>query len=414
MKSLLIFGRQPQLGLAEAESLYGSKKVTPVGAKTAIIDIDPCLLNFDRLGGSVKFCRVLTVLDTVDWRKIEKFLLQTASAQSKNMPSGKMLLGLSQIGLNVSAKKLEATGLTLKKSIRKTGRPVRLVPNKRTELTSAQILHNKLTTQNGWDLIFIRDGQDTIIAQTIKVQDIESYTLRDRQRPKRDSKVGMLPPKLAQIIINLASEKLSINGKDSICNILAGKAIPRPVLNKTVLDPFCGTGVVLQEALLMGYAVSGTDLDPRMVSYSQKNLEWLAKLYDSKHTLHELRTGDATIHAWNKPIDLVACESYLGRPFTSTPDRETLERTISECNTIIKKFLRNIHRQLLPGTRLCIAIPAWFQSKSSSKPRLLPLLDQIEGLGYNQVRFEHVLDDDLIYHREDQIVGRQLLVITRK
>jgi len=413
MQSLLIFGRQPELGLAEVESLYGSDKITAVGDKVAVVDIDPCLLAFDRLGGSVKFCKILTTLDTVSWNEIEKFLLKVAPGHSQTMPEGKMRLGLSLINISINLKKLEATGLTIKKAIRKkTGRSVRLVPNKAPELNSAQIIHNQLTGPTGWELVFIREGEKTIIAQTVKVQDIESYTKRDRQRPKRDTRVGMLPPKLAQIIINLSVGKLPEDKLESICDIPLGELVPRPILGETILDPFCGTGVVLQEALLMGYKVVGTDLEPRMIDYSDTNLQWLSEERKTESDSAKLELGDATMHKWSDEVDFVASESYLGRPFTSTPTPEILAQTISDCNLIIKKFLRNIHTQLKPGTRICLAVPAWQTGNAQFKH--LPLIDQMSDLGYNRVSFEHVRDDDLIYYRNDQIVARQLLVVTRK
>ena len=69
-----------------------------------------------------------------------------------------MRLGLSEIGLGINLKQLQATGLTLKKAIRKTGRNVRVIPNKSPELNTAQILHNQLTGPTGWELVLIRDG----------------------------------------------------------------------------------------------------------------------------------------------------------------------------------------------------------------------------------------------------------------
>lgn len=412
MQSLLVFGRQPALGIAEVESLYGSDSVRLVGEKVAIVDVDPCLLAFDRLGGSVKFCKILTTLDTDNWNQVEKFLLQVGPGHSQSMPEGKMRLGLSLVNIHLNLRKLEATGLTLKKAIRKTGRGVRLVPNKTPELNSAQVIHNQLTGPTGWELVFIRDGHKTIIAQTVKVQDIESYTKRDRQRPKRDSKVGMLPPKLAQILINLAVGKLPQDKLESICDIPAGEPIPRTLIDKIVLDPFCGTGVVLQEAALMGYETAGTDLEPRMIEYTEANLNWLADQYGEKFEPKQLSSGDATAFEWQKPVDFVASETYLGRPFTSAPTPEILAQTMSDCNLIIKKFLRNIEAQLDTGTRLCLAVPAWQTNRGKFKH--LPLIDQISDLGYNRMSFEHIRDEDLIYYRDDQIVARQLLVITRK
>lgn len=68
--------------------------------------------------------------------------------------------------------------------------------------------------------------------------------MRDYGRPARDARVGMLPPKLAQIMLNL-----SVKDEKS----------------GTVLDPFCGTGVLLQEAALAGFDFIGSDIEPRMV-----------------------------------------------------------------------------------------------------------------------------------------------------
>jgi tRNA (guanine10-N2)-dimethyltransferase len=289
---------------------------------------------------------------------------------------------------------------------------VRLVPNKEPELNSAQVLHNQLTGPTGWELVFIRSGEQTIVAQTVKVQDIEAYTRRDRQRPKRDAKVGMLPPKLAQILINLAAGQLPEDKLESICDIPAGQPIPRPILDQTVLDPFCGTGVILQEALLMGYGIYGSDLEPRMVDYSTQNLEWLNGLYALPDTDYRLEAADATGASWSQPFDFVAAETYLGRPFTTRPTPEILAQTISDCNLIIKKFLRNIHGQIKPDTRLCLAVPAWQTGPGRFKH--LPLIDQIGDLGYNRVSFEHVRDEDLLYYRAGQITARQLIIITRK
>ena len=415
----MILGRQPSLGLAELESLYGPDKLQKVGNKAVIVDIDPCLMAFDRLGGSLKFCKLLTTLNTTKWSEIEQFLLKVSPEQSKLMPAGKMRLGLSVLGLNVDVKQLHKTGLSLKKAIRKqTERSVRFVPNEELELNSAKVLHNNLTGPNGWELVFICDGenQHTIVAQTVKVQGIGLYAKRDRGRPKRDARVGMLPPKLAQIIVNLAAGKLPEDKLESICDIPAGEQIPLPKLGQTILDPFCGTGVLLQEAYLMGYQIYGTDLEKRMVEYTSINLKWLRSDFLKSSTIvgrqpDQIEVGDATTHTWQS-LDIVASEVYLGSHFTSSPSPEELERARSNCNLIIRNFMRNIHNQVRPGTRFCLAVPAWQVKTGEFKH--LPLIDQIESLGYNRVKFKHADESELIYYRKDQIVARELLVLTRK
>lgn len=404
-RTLIIHGRQPALGRAELESLYGAEKLRPAGEKATLVDVDPCLLAFDRLGGALKFCKTLTVLDTVEWKEIEKFLIEVSSGHSQRMPEGKMRVGLSTIGLNVNAKQLNATALTLKKAIKATGRNVRVIPNKTLELNTAQVLHNQLTGQTGWELVFIKDGKRTVIAQTVKVQDIEAYTKRDRERPMRDSKVGMLPPKLAQIIINLAYGELPEESKQSICEIPPDEPIPTAHYDKTILDPFCGTGVVLQEAALMGYDVYGSDLNERMIEYSEGNLKWL------NVNNFRLEKADATDYRWAQPCDFIASEVFLGRPLSSLPDRQTLQKITNDCDTIVSKFLRNLSEQTKPGFRLCIAVPAW---KTKNGFMRLPTLEKLAQLGYNRLKFAHASQEELIYHRPDQVVARELVVIERK
>jgi SAM-dependent methyltransferase len=420
--SIALLGRQPNLGLAELESIYGSSVVTPIGSVAARLSIAPCSVDFTRLGGTVKLCKLLAILDTIDLHAIQKFLNRVAPAQVANMPEGKMHLGFSAYDLATSTTQLMALGLAVKKAIHKeSGRTVRLVPNKSAELNTAQVLHNKLLTPNGWELVLIRDHAKTIIAQTVCIQDIEDYTLRDRSRPKRDARVGMLPPKLAQTIINLAvgpQEYASV--ASSLSDTVVNTCLPSDDIrilrearqSTTIMDPFCGTGVILQEALLMGYRAYGTDIEPRMVAYTRSNLEWLTTTYNLGAPVYRLALGDATSYVWQPPITVVACEAYLGRPFTSLPSTEILSQTISECNLIIKKFLRQIHNQLEPDTRLCIAVPAW--QIRPNEFRRLPLIDQLPDMGYNQVSFQHVRGNDLLYYRTDQNVARQLLIIIRK
>ncbi len=392
-QSLLILGRQPALGLAELESLFGASAVQAIGTDAALLSRAPSSVHFDRLGGSVKLCRVLTVFDTIKWPEVQKHVEQTMPRSLASSDS-KLQLGLSAYGLSFKPQQLTAAGLELKKILRKGGRSVRLVPNQEAALNSAQVLHNRLTGENGCEIVLVRDGAKTICAQTVAEQDIESYTLRDRSRPKRDARVGMLPPKLAQIIINLAASEQNPTG------------------NFTVLDPFCGTGVLLQEALLMGFSAYGTDLEPRMINYTGENLDWLDSNFQLGDVQVRFEDGDATTHLWEPQPSAVACETYLGQPYIAQPPVDKLATNVRTCNVILEKFLRNIGKQLKPGTRLCLAVPAW--QISPQKFKHVPLIDRLNDLGYNRTRFEHIRDDQLLYYREDQIVARELLVLTKQ
>jgi tRNA G10 N-methylase Trm11 len=406
-KSICILGRQPALGLAELERLYGSQHLEPLGTQAAKLDIEAGDINFTRLGGTIKVAKILANLPTSSWAEIEKYLLKNIPPHLAHMPEGKFTLGISAYDLGVKPETINKTNLKIKSLIKKTGRPVRVVPNKEAALNSAQVLHNSLIKRGGWELLLIANKKDTILAQTMFIQDIEAYGARDQARPKRDARVGMLPPKLAQIIVNLAAGQMKRPDKTPSTwesNIKFSKPAH-------FLDPFCGTGVILQEALLMGYEVTGTDLEPRMVEYSKANLDWLKERYPHI-TDYKVEAGDATAHKWAKDIDAVAAETYLGRPLSSLPEPAKLKEIVSDVNTILEKFLKNLAPQLKPGVPVCLAVPAW--RSFDGWLTHLPLIDRISTLGYNLVKFKALKPTELIYFREGQTVARQLLVLVKR
>lgn len=385
---MCILGRQPAIGLAELEALYGAKSVTPFGENCALVNAS---VDFSRLGGSVKMASISTEFDGSN-------VARAFAWAAKNMPlrlqktTGKLQIGVSLYGFSMPVKKLNAHALSLKKALKTAGHSVRVTPNNETALSSAQSFHNKLAGRQGYELIIVTDGKKTVIARLTDVQDIDAYTVRDRGRPKRDAFVGMLPPKLAQTIINLGA---------------GGSAIE----NRVLLDPFCGTGVVLMEAALMGSRVYGSDVSEKMVRYSRDNMNWLQEKYRIQSGVH-YETADATDHIWRQPIDIVVCEGYLGQPLGGqNPSLEKLQEIIHQCNHIMSSFLKNIHPQLSPGTRLSVAMPAWFVNNRYFH---LALLDSLEDMGYNRIDFVHANHDQLIYRRDDQTVGRELVIITKE
>jgi tRNA G10 N-methylase Trm11 len=415
-QSLCVLGRQPALGLAELESLYKPAHVLPFG-EAALLDVDFEQIEFSRLGGAIKVAKVLAELPSSRWESIEKYLVTAVPEHAKQLPDGKLTLGLSLYGLSVAVPEINKSLLKIKAQIKKSGRPIRIVPNKSAELSSAQVLHNQLTHRGGWELLVVVHGSRAILAQTMFVQDIEAYAARDQARPARDARVGMLPPKLAQIMINLAVGQLEIE-----------PSAPKSKIR--LLDSFCGTGVVLQEAMLMGYSVIGTDLEPRMVEYSKTNLAWLVKKHPGINAFADVEVGNATNYQW-PPFSALVSETYLGRPLNSLPAPDKLQEIIRDVNTILEKFLKNLAKQIKPDRPICLAVPTWRKPDGTLIP--LPLIDgfdraklrspsilspveridRLSVLGYNYVDFEHVGRSDLCYFRESQTVARQLLVLRK-
>ncbi|MBR0465285.1 hypothetical protein IJJ02_00640 [Candidatus Saccharibacteria bacterium] len=391
---LAVLGRQSEISVAELETLFDDVKKKNDFLASFDSDSAP---NIDKLGGSLKLAEKL------DMKPLE-YLTE--------LPEGKITVGVSDYSKKASRKTASMEALKLKKILVRYGRSVRVVENKEAVLSTATSLHNGLSGKNERKVELIKVDNDWY--KVIGVQDIDAYAKRDQARPARDAKVGMLPPKLAQILINL-------------CGPL------KPV--STILDPFCGTGVVLQEALLMGYHAYGTDLNEKMIEYSDKNLRWLSEKdfflghfggYDrelgrsarddgperpvsQKKCTFSLSQGDATSFQWKQPIDAVACEGYLGKPMSKIPTEMTLKEQKQECSAIVLGFLKNLAGQIKNDTPVVIAVPAWLREDGTYSR--LNILDEIDKLGYN---VNNKSREGLIYCREKQIVARDILILRKK
>ena len=394
MKYVAIAGRQPLISLAEIQALY-DKAARLVGKKLVFFEVEDTgsvevVPNINRLGGSLKLGRFF---DT-DFGKLAKFL---AAAH----PEGKITLGISDFSKQKKSGLAKQKSMELKRNLARMGRSVRVITSNEPEISSATAHHNQLGEKAGCFEIFLIDRE---IYLSLGTQNITAYTERDQARPARDAKVGMLPPKLAQILINL-------------CGKLPEGA--------RVLDPFCGTGVVLQEAAIMGYVPDGTDLNGRMVEYSKKNLSWLFNERNQKRfkllssliqkkdqILNAISVGDATSFTWEGEIDAVAFEGYLGAPMSKPPVDIKFKTEKAKCREIAMGFLKNITPQIKSGTPVVMALPAWL--RENGKYVGLNILDEIQEMGYNFEKFQDLSQSDLLYYREGQIVAREIIVIRKR
>jgi tRNA G10 N-methylase Trm11 len=387
MGHIIQLGREAKLSMAELESLHGADNLDWFGVEAAILENS--VIDLTKMGGSIRVCRILDRTQLTDPKKALELLKSRINNYIQPSEGAKIQIGISMFGQKCNPKILEQYALNIKKILKARGDSVRVMQHKDSQLSAATVLNNKLAKeQNNYELCIFFDRTSCVIARTEQIQDIDEYARRDQGRPARDARVGMLPPKLAQIIINL-SQNSKLKTQDS-----------------TILDPFCGTGVVLQEALLIGHKVIGTDLEPRMIEYSAQNLEWLG------HSAENLCVKDASKDQFPAGFTAVACETYLGMPLATFPTKDVFDKNFNFCAKLVNDFLRNLAAQTVPGFRACIAVPFW-QYKNTDK-RTLPTIALFDRLGYNIISLKHTDSKELFYSRPDQVVGRQLIIIERK
>ena len=386
---IAILGRQPAISIAELERVYGD--VSWFSDISALVQPskEADYIDIQRLGGSQKAGRVVLQVPGRDWRAASLKIVQHYSkAWAKQ--DGKITLGISAYGFSEGPRDIQKTGLVLKGKLKPTGTSLRLIPNQEAALSTATSHHNKLgLSENKVELIVVKGQSGIVVAESTGAQNITALAARDQGRPKRDAFVGMLPPKLAQIMINLA-------GLD----------------NGLILDPFCGTGVILQEGLLMGYSVLGSDLADKMISYTEANIKWLESNHDFKDHTANWQVGDATTTTWPVKIDAVVAEGYLGQPFSAPPSNSKLVEVRGNTNHILTEFFKNLADQIQPGTPVVFAVPAW--KDIDGRFTHLPLLTKINELGFSYVEFRNIRPDQLLYFRPDQIVAREILVLIKK
>src|SRR5690348_10823289 len=60
---ICILGRQPRIGLAELEAVFGASTIQPLGNEAALLDIETQAITHPLLGSTIKVGKILTVLN---------------------------------------------------------------------------------------------------------------------------------------------------------------------------------------------------------------------------------------------------------------------------------------------------------------------------------------------------------------
>lgn len=370
---IAILGRQPELGLMELESVLGDRGVQPFGRTSALMSE---AVHIDRLGGTVKVAEVLYRGEKTDLRTLPVDVMKLARTD------GRTTFALSVYGTRETPKTVMAAGLELKKQL-KAGGSVRLVKaGKGTDVSAAELHHNHVLDE-GFELLVIVAGKEMVVARTLGVQDIDWYSRRDYDRPARSAKVGMLPPKLAQILVNSTH-------------------------SEAIYDPFCGTGVVLQEARLLGRLAGGSDLSEEMVQATRTNIPWLDTQVAAPLPAWSAELADAR-KVELPPKVAVVSEGYLGPNMSEPPKLAEIPALRRELMALYSESLANFASQLPSGAEVSMSAPAWRVGKDW---HYLGIIDELPRLGYTLRSFEHVRTP-LLYARADQVVGRQLLLLRK-
>ncbi len=359
-------GNTPQLSLLELKSLFPTPLtlVTPtIAVSTQVADN----LALNRLGGTRK---VATTIATVPRNQVIPAL--TAYLQSQE---GKNVAVTDYAELSLQSSDL----LQVKKSVQ---RPLRFVSLDTLEHELIMLSHQHVLEVN-----LLPSGNLVDLAATTWIFDAEDWVTRDRAKPYRDIKRGMLPPKLARILVNLGAQ-----GRGGL----------------SLTDPFCGTGTILAEALLSGCpSVYGTDTFGPAVRGAQANLDWLCSHYNLESKIYKLYLADAThLDTVVPQADLVVTEPYMGpllRDSSPLP-LEKIQDVARGLDKLYRGCFRSWARVLPAGGKVVMTIPLF-----SVHNQVIPTIsiDTIAALGYNHI-------SSVPYGKPGAAVIRNITILEKK
>lgn len=364
---------------------------------------DPQAL-LDSLGGSIRLIESMPTKRCSSWHEaLEKLTIRDIEPflplHDKKLTFGISIFSSDSVALRAK-RYIFARSIQFKRELTGLGKKVRVVNSRDNlhALPSATVYQNDMTT-NGLEICLIENSEGIFIGKTVGVQDLDAYRERDEERPLRDPVRGMMPVKLAQILLNLTG---------------------LPAKSK-ILDPFCGLGTTLQEGMLRDYQMYGSDNDQVALKGAEKNLAWFTEHFSSYKT-YELRLGDATAlpRIWQGlTFQGVVTEGYLGVPLSHTPTDKEVSRASSTIKPLISQFLASCRAILVPQAPVILTLP-YFPERGEEG--FIFSLDTLHELGYT----DHTLlaplgaaglmsaRKTLLYARPDAHVGREVVLLENK
>lgn len=226
---------------------------------------------------------------------------------------------------------------------------------------------------------FFISEQEGDVWQTVWIHNFKHWIKKDRFMPFSNAKAGILPPKIARSMVNLAPD--SAWGK-----------------GKLLVDPFCGSGRVLVEASELGFKVAGSDILQSQCQETKKNLEYLGidgdiSLLDATHLSQKYRNQ----------IDLIVTEPFLGKP-KPRPDR--IKYIVPGLEKLYLGCLKDWYSCLKSGGIIVMVFPSFNDGKKDYKTS--NIIDEKLKLSYNQ------LNHNLFYSRPNAEVRREIVVLQKK
>ena len=230
------------------------------------------------------------------------------------------------------------------------------------QLSHVEVLKKNLVGNKGEVLLCV-GKEESWIAVTTGVHNPFEFQRRDVYKPNQRIIFGM-PPRLARIMVNLSGCKPG----------------------KVLLDPFCGVGTILQEALLERAQVIGVDVNSWCVKAAEENLDWLTREYSLKATDFRVIQGDVGRLAQKvgqETVDCIVTEPDLGPALRQVPTGPYAQKIIQKLEPLFFGFSEAAYKVLKNGGRMALVTP-YILSRSGQEVTM-PIGEKLESIGFKRV-----------------------------
>jgi len=338
----------------------------------------------DNLGGTLKIAKVSafipTELLTSAFLKEDKhakqelktlFPLGPLSNKIPASSSGKLTFGVSVYWSDPTFRQAGTRaqrflGSAIKNELKEQDKKARFMgfPRDREnpQLTPVEVLKQGLI-ENHAEILLCIGKRETAVGATIAVHNPFEFQKRDIEKPVQ-RKIFGISPRVAKIMVNLTH------------------CVP----GKVFLDPFCGVGTLLMEALLEQAKVVGIDINRWCVDSAKRNLDWVSHEYSLADASYVVLQGDVRkiSSKIGNDVDCIATEPDLGPALRELPTTHYAQEIIQNLRPLFEDFLDESYEIMRSGGYLAVVTP--FIRTRSGSPVTMNIQEVAQSIGFAPVK----------------------------